>query len=66
MIVYFIYKLTNGLHPYLYALTDKENLKDDFIFERKKNMFLVKEKDLSKSEYKSLLSQNSKYLLGRR
>ena len=56
MIVYFIYKLTNGLHPYLYALTDKENLKDDFIFERKKNMFLVKEKDLSKSEYKSLLS----------
>ena len=66
MIVYFIYKLTNGLHPYLYALTDKENLKDDFIFERKKNMFLVKEKDLSKSEYKSLLSQNSKYILGRR
>lgn len=66
MKIYLIYLLTKGLHPSLYALTTKKYLKDAFLSERKKDMFAVKEKDISKDEYNLLMSQNSGYILGRR
>lgn len=65
MTIYFIYKHGENIHPYLYALTDKKKLKDSFIKERKKDMFIVKEKDISKSDFFILCKTHSKYLLNR-
>lgn len=67
MNVYFIYR--HGKHvaePYLYAVTDKKELKDSFLLERKKSMFIAKKKDIDKSEYKHFIAEHSGYVLGRR
>ena len=66
MTVYFIYKHGQDIHPFLYAITDKKKLKDSFVKERKKSLFVVKEKDMTKEQFLQLCSQHGKYLLGKR
>lgn len=65
MTVYFIYK-HDSFHPFLYAVTDKKQLKTSFMEERKKSMFIVKEKSITKEEFLEFCKRHSKYLLGRR
>ena len=41
---YFIYKVNNDLTPFLYAITDKKELKDSFLSERNPNFICKKNK----------------------
>lgn len=66
MTVYFIYKHGPEIHPYLYALTDKKKLKNSFMKERKKSMFVVKEKTMERSDFLNICKTHSKYLLAER
>ena len=66
MTVYFIYKHGESFEPFLYAITDKKKLKDSFVKERNKHMFVVKEKELTKDEFTIICSNHGKYILGRR
>lgn len=66
MKVYFIYKNDKINNPHLYAITDKKDLKNSFMEERKKSLFVVKKKELEKDEYKEFIRNHSTYLLGRR
>ena len=65
MKIYFIYKHGGLLQPSLYAITDKKKLKNSFIKERKKDIFTVKEKEVTKEELTMILRNHSSYLLGR-
>jgi len=62
MQVYFIYKITDT--PLLYAITDKKDLKDEFLSTRRKNGFKSVKKDLTKEEWIRFTSIHSSYLLG--
>ena len=64
--VYFIYKNDKINSPSLYAITDKKELKKSFMEERKKSLFIVKERELNKDEFKDIMKNNSNYLLERR
>ena len=64
--VYFIYKRDKINAPVLYAITDKKELKNSFVEERKKSLFVVKKREISKDEFIELMKQHSSYLLGRR
>lgn len=66
MTIYFIYKNEPPISPFLYAFTTKKYLRDSFKEERKKDIFVIKEKEISKQEYKNLLQHNKQYELGRR
>lgn len=66
MTVYFIYKHSDGLEPYLYAITDKKDLRDSFFQERKKSMFISKKKEITKDKYTIICSRYSQYILGRK
>ena len=65
MTVYFIYKNDKINAPFLYAITDNKKLKNSFMKERKKSLFVVKEKEMEKEEFKEILKFHDKYLLGR-
>lgn len=64
--VYFIYKNDKINSPSLYAITDKKDLKNSFMKERKKSLFVVKERELNKDEYNEIMKSSRSYLLGRR
>lgn len=64
--VYFIYKRDKVNAPILYAITDKKELKNSFIEERKKSLFVIKSREISKDEFRDLMREHSSYLLGRR
>ena len=64
--VYFIYKHDKINSPSLYAITDKKELKKSFMEERKKSLFVVKSRELSKDEFKQIMKESRSYLLGRR
>lgn len=66
MTVYFIYKHGNNIHPFLYAITDKKKLKESFMKERKKSMFVVKEKIMTKDEFLEICKHHGRYLLAER
>lgn len=66
MVVYFIYKHGLNFQPFLYALTDKKKLKDSFMKERKKSMFVVKEKELTKDEFINVCKHHGNYILDKR
>jgi len=66
MTVYFIYKHGPNIHPFLYAITDKKKLRDSFMKERKKSMFIVREKIMNKEEFLEICKHHSRYLLGER
>ena len=66
MTVYFIYKHSENIHPFLYAITDKKRLKDSFMKERKKSLFVVKEKSVTKEQFLNICKNHGRYLLGRR
>ena len=64
MTVYCIYKKGNSISdsPFLYAFTEKKNLKDTFLEERKKDMFICKKHDITEKEYKELKSNHGSSL----
>ena len=64
--VYFIYKNDKINSPHLYAITDKKELKKSFLNERKKSLFIVKERELNKDEFNEIMKKHSSYMLGRR
>ena len=67
MKVYFIYLHgIDSFSPWLYAITDNKKLKDSFIYERKKDMFISKKKEMTKEEYKLFSASHSGHVLGRR
>lgn len=66
MKVYFIYLNDKINTPSLYAITDDKNLKNSFMEERKKSLFIVKQKEIDKKDYKNFISRHDGYLLGRR
>ena len=67
MDVYFISRRGKYVdRPYLYAVTDKKHLKEQFLKERKKDMFTAVKKDISSKHYKEFLVKNHSYELGRR
>lgn len=67
MKVYFIYLHNiDGHSPWMYAFTDKKELKDSFIKERKKDKFIAVKKDITEDEFKKLKKNYSGHILGRR
>lgn len=66
MTVYFIYKHGDDIRPFLYAITDKKKLKDSFMNERKKSLFVVKEKEMTREAFLNVCKYHGKYLLGKR
>lgn len=64
--IYFIYKRGDELHPYLYAIALKKKLMEQFLHERKKNIFSVVEKNLSNEEINGIKTKYQKYILRRR
>ena len=64
--IYFIYKNDKVFEPFLYAITDNKKYAKSFLKERKKSMFVCKEKYVSDKEYKDIFSKHSGYLLNRR
>lgn len=63
MKLYLIYKKTQDV-PILYAITNKKYIKDNFVNERKKDMFVVKSKEMPKDEITDFLNTNNRYVLG--
>lgn len=66
MKIWMIYKRPdNGETPSLYAFTNDEKLKKQFLRERKKSLFVVVEKETDKKNYNMLIDKNHRYELKR-
>ena len=63
MNVYFIYKRNNGLLPELYGVTDNKEIRDVFLKDRDKTLFISLKKDFTKKDYKLFLSDHYGYEL---
>jgi hypothetical protein len=64
MNVWFIYKHTANIHPFLYAITDDKELCQTFLETRRSDLFEAVKKDLKKEDYKYFLRDHLSLKLG--
>lgn len=64
--VYMIYRHGNDMHPFLYAYTDKKELRDSFLSTRKSKLFTSMKKELTKEQFTLFRRDHSSLELGKR